>query len=104
MNCLIWVLLLLCCGNNGSCSDSDCGGRRRDDDCGCGRGRERERNSCGRSNNTGGSCGNDNSSDNNGCDCRSDFRPEPRFEQRPFLFNQNMNCGCENTQNNSCDR
>lgn len=108
MNCLILVLLLLCCGNNDNCSDSnsgrermnnDCGRERRNDDCGC----SRERNNSGRSNNAGGSCGNDNS-DDDGCDCRSDFRPEPRFEQRPFMFNQNVGCGREESQNNSCDR
>lgn len=98
MNCLIWVLLLLCCGNNGSCMDHGCndrnGGRnenrnaRGNNDCGCGnesfRGRgERQ--------------------DDNDCGCRTEFRAEPRFEQRPFVFNQNAGCGCEEPQG-GCDR
>lgn len=99
MNCLVWVLLLLCCGNNGSCSDSRCGRDRRQDDRRCGN----ERNDCGCGNNTNSGRGND-SSDNGGCDCRPEFRPEPRFEQRPFMFNQNPGCGCEESQNNCCDR
>ncbi len=105
MNCLIWVLLLLCCGNNGGCSDSSCNRdcRKDDRDCDCGCGRGRERNDCGCGNNVNSGCGND-SSDNDGCNCRPEFRPEPRFEQRPFMFNQNAGFGCEEHQNNCCDR
>ncbi len=102
MNCLIWVLLLLYCGNNagGDCRDNNCGcarrgdrcgSPRRSDDCGC----MTDRNSC---------ASDRDNSDNNGCDCRSDFRPEPRFEQRPFKFNQNPGCGCEESANSNCDR
>lgn len=98
MNCLVWVLLLLlCCGNNGSSSDSNCGRDRRQDD----RRGGNDRNDCGCGNNANSRGGND-SSDNGGCDCRPEFRPEPRFEQRPFMFNQNS--GCEEPQNNCCDR
>lgn len=88
MNCLIWVLLLLCCGNNGSCFDGGCGRERNEcrehgrgnDGCGCG------------SMNNG--CGNERHNDND-CGCRTEFRSEPRFEQRPFVFNQNAGCGCD---------
>lgn len=99
MNCLIWVLLLLCCGNNGSCFDSGCDGRREarnerrgcdmGNDCGCG--------------NTGSRGGNERQVESD-CGCRSEFRSEPRFEQRPFVFNQNAGCGCEEQQNNGCER
>ena len=96
MNCLIWVLLLLSCGNNGSCFDGGCGcsGRRSGNDnrehnrsndgCGCqgsGSGRSNER------------------QDDNDCGCRTEFRSESRFEQRPFVFNQNAGCGCDESQN-----
>ncbi|MDE7332625.1 MAG: hypothetical protein K2O16_10425 [Lachnospiraceae bacterium] len=105
MNCLILVLLLLCGQNNGCCMESDCdardNGRRNGDgcrnnscstmnlgggsNCGCERERERER------------------QDNNDCGCRSELRPEPRFEQRPFMFGQGNNCGCEEQPKNNCD-
>ena len=102
MNCLFLVLLLLCCGNNGAgFADGNCGGNsgcgrreqrrqdRRDSDCGCGR---RDGN--------GGRC---ERPEEDGCGCRNDFRPEPRFEQRPFMFNQNSDCGCDKPQNNDCN-
>ncbi len=112
MNCWILVLLLLCCGNNTGWSGGNCG-------CGsnCGNGcRDRsERRECG---NDGGGCGRDNNNygsdrcqynsgncgnerPDNDCDCRNDFRPEPRFESRPFTFNQSDMCGCEEPQNNN---
>lgn len=92
MNCLIWVLLLLCCENNGSCFNSGRGSRRDRND---GRGRDDRSDRSGNER-----------QDDNDCDCggRTDFRSEPRFEQRPFVFNQNAGCGCEEQQNNSCDR
>ena len=100
MNCLILVALLLCCGGNsgngcgnnnwlGGCFGGCNGNSRnggRNDGCGCGEGGgRRER------------------ADNDDCGCRSDFRQEPRFEQRPFLFNQGPDCGREEAQNNGCD-
>ena len=97
MNCLILVLLLLCCGNNegcgnnwggcfgnrptprsGGCSDSDrsnsgnCRERSNDDDCGC----------------------------------RKDSRPDSRFDQRPFMFGQNQDCDCgrdDSRDSRGCD-
>lgn len=98
MNCLILILLLLCGGNNGSCPDQGCGcnNRRSNDRCGCSHGGQ------GRS---GGDCGCDNDrQEDEGCGCRNDFRSEPRFEQRPFSFNANQVCGCEEPSNNNCDR
>lgn len=92
MNCLILVLLLLCCGNNGNCCDNDFEGRRGE--CSERRRCDNENDGCG--------CRNERS-DNNDCGCRNEFRPEPRFEQRPFMFNQGGGCGCEEQQNN-CDR
>ena len=99
MNCLIWVLLLLSCRNNGSCFDSGCGcGRERNecrergrgnDGCGCGRGND----GCGCGSMNDG-CGSERQNDND-CGCRTEFRSEPRFEQRPFVFNQNAGCGCD---------
>lgn len=104
MNCLFLVLLLLCCGNNGcALSDEGCGcGRsgggcrennrdrnRRDSDCGCGR-----------QNGNSGRC---ERPEEDSCGCRNDFRSEPRFEQRPFMFNQNSDCGCDKPQNNDCN-
>lgn len=99
MNCLILILLLLC-GNNGSCFDNGCGcnNSRANDRCGCGN------NGTGRS---GGDCdcGCDNDrQEDDGCGRRNDFRSEPRFEQRPFTFNANQVCGCEEPSNNNCDR
>ena len=96
MNCLILVALLLCCGNNSGCGSVCCGnggffggnsGCGREDDCGCGnnggRRERREREDCG---------------------CNSDFRSEqPCFEQRPFLFNQSSDCGCNEPKNKGCD-
>lgn len=97
MNCLIWVLLLLCCGNNtGCCNDHNdgCGGRNQrrsavtNHDCGCGNDGFRGRNE---------------HQEDHDCGCRTEFRSEPRFEQRPFTFNQNAGCGCEEQPSN-CDR
>ncbi len=94
MNCLIWVLLLLCCGNNGSCFDGGCGcGRERNE----GRERGRGNDGCGCGSMNSG-CGNERQNDrqnDNDCGCRTEFRSEPRFEQRPFVFNQNAGCGCD---------
>ena len=54
---------------------------------------------------SGGDCGCDNDrQEDEGCGCRNDFRSEPRFEQRPFSFNANQVCGCEEPSNNNCDR
>ena len=92
MNCLILVAILLCCGNNcaGNCGNNGscgcglpfgglCGGRRDSEDRrGCG-GREED------------------------CGCNSDFRSESRFEQRPFLFNQSSDCGCDEPKSKGCD-
>lgn len=92
MNCLIWVLLLLCCGNNG-CGSDDVGrsvnrnerrGSGTNDECECGNMNDRGRNE---------------RRDDNDCGCRTEFRSEPRFEQRPFVFSQNTGCGCEEQQN-----
>ncbi len=100
MNCLILVLLLLCGQNNGNWFDNGC-----NNGCGCRNDRcDRE----GRGERDGGrsggcGCGNDRK-DEDDCGCRNDFRSEPRFEQRPFMFNQNPGCGCEEQQNNNCDR
>ncbi len=107
MNCLFLVLLLLCCGNNGNCpADGNCGGgrddgcrehhhhrhdcERRDSDCGCGGRRDGNNGRCERP-------------QEDTCGCRNDFRQEPRFEQRPFMFNQNSDCGCDKPQNNDCN-
>lgn len=100
MNCLIWVLLLLSCGNNGSCFDGGCGcgGRRsRNDNRNDNRERNRSNDSCGC---MGSGSGRSNErQDDNDCGCRTEFRSEPRFEQRPFVFNQNAGCGCDESQN-----
>ncbi len=109
MNCLILVAILLCCGGNcaGNCGNKGgcgcgwpfggpCGGRRdsedrrgcggREEDCGCGNnGGRRER------------------PEREDCGCNSDFRSESRFEQRPFLFNQSSDCGCDEPKNKGCD-
>lgn len=100
MNCLILVALLMCCGNNGSCGNNWPGGCF--DGCGCGRregGCERREDGCGE----GKSGGRRERPDKDDCGCRPDFRPEPRYEQRPFLFNQNSDCGCDEPRNNGCD-
>ena len=90
MNCLICVLLLLCCGNNGSCFDGGCGCGRERNEC-RERGRGNDGCGCGSVNN---GCGNERHNEND-CGCRTEFRSEPRFEQRPFVFNQNAGCGCD---------
>ena len=109
MNCWILVLLLLCCGNNGSCLGGrcDCDNGRKDGDCGC----NRRNDDCGRNNRRDNDCGCDRRNDNRNNNRRDDdcgweacCRPEPRFEARPFMFNQNSGCGCEDSSNNSCDR
>lgn len=104
MNCLILLVLLFCCGNNNgrNCGcesnkerESDCGcgnrnSRERENDCGCGNNREREGDR---------GCGN---SRNDDCGCRSDVRPEPRLEPRPFIsFSGQGTCGCESNQSDN---
>ncbi len=99
MNCLILVALLMCCSNNSNCNNGSCGGSRPG---GCGRegdgGRNRRDDGCGDGKN---GCRRERP-DQDDCGCRPDFRPEPRFEQRPFLFNQNADCGCDEPRNNGC--
>ena len=102
MNCLFLVLLLLCCGNNGTgFADGNCGGNSG---WGCGEQRRQGRGGgdwgWGRREGPGGRC---ERPEEDGCGCRNDFRPEPRFEQRPFMFNQNSDCGCDKPQNNDCN-
>lgn len=63
MNCLIWILLLCCCGSNGGNGNGGC-----NNNCGCS-------NNCGCNNNGGCSnnCGCNNNCDcNNGCGCNRD--------------------------------
>ena len=111
MNCLILVLLLLCCGNKEGCFSSDCDGgcsRDRNERCECGSrngncGRDNEGCGCGNRGGGSGNCGNVRP-DNDDCGCRNDFRPEPRFESRSFSFNQSDMCGCEEPQNNNDGR
>ncbi len=107
MNCLILVLLLLCCGNDGGCQDSGfmCGnGRMSDRRCGgSDRDRGRDRNmDCGcqdrdRSSNDG--CDRDRDRDNEDCGCRT----ESRFDTRPFISypGSGSTCGCEESRSTS---
>ncbi|RKI92735.1 hypothetical protein D7V94_05245 [Parablautia intestinalis] len=111
MNCLILVLLLLCCGNKGGCFSSNCDdgcSRDRNERCECSSrngncGRDNEGCGCGNRGGGSGNCGNVRP-DNDDCGCRNDFRPEPRFESRSFSFNQSDMCGCEEPQNNNDGR
>lgn len=111
MNCLILVALLLCCGGNGCGSSNWLGGCFGSNSCGNGCGNSCN-NGCGSS--RGNDCGNRNDGcgrseggrrerNDDDCGCRSDFRQDSRFEQRPFLFNQSSDCGCEESQNKGCD-
>lgn len=81
MNCLILVLLLLCCGN----------GRGAQNDSGCQNGRPAERGYFGGS----------------GRGCGNDPGPEPRLEPRTFISYPGpggSNNGCEEPRNNNgCD-
>ncbi len=104
MNCLILVLLLLCGQNNGCCMDNDCDARDNGrQGCGC------RNNTCGTVNVGGGNnCGCERErererQDNNDCGCRPELRPEPRFEQRPFMFGQGSGCGCDEQPRSNCD-
>lgn len=115
MNCLILLVLLFCCGNNG-CGNDNCSGRNR-----CGNDRRSERrgdrdedchhhhhhndSNDRRNDNDDSGCGCINPRDsirNDDCGCRADVRPEPRLEPRPFISFQggSSTCGCEGSQDN----
>lgn len=109
MNCLFLVLLLLCCGNDGSNGCGCFGGLNcgngcgrdhdRDRDRGRDRNRDRDRNDgcgCDRDRDRNDGCDRDRDRDrNDGCGC--DNRPEPR----PFIPYPGPSCGCEEPKMNS---
>lgn len=80
MNCLILVLLLLCCGNGGNCqNESNCRNNGSND-----RGRR--------------------DMGDRDCGCRNDSRQESRLEPRSFISYPGSNCGCDEPRNNNgCD-
>lgn len=100
MNCLILVLLLLCCGNGGNCqNDSTCRNKSSND---CGR-RDMNDRDCGRRDMSDRDCGRRDMGDRD-CGCRNDSRPESRLEPRSFISYPGSNCGCEEPRNNNgCD-
>jgi len=85
MNCLLWILLLSCCGNSFG-SGCGCGNSRRSDN------NRRSDNSC-RSDNDRGRSGRQDS------DCKSCSSPTPQPQpcctERPFNRFQDGDCGCK---------
>lgn len=100
-NCLILLLLLFCCGNQG-CSDDfrsggrPCGERNNDGPCGrgsgndCGCGRDSDR-GCGNGRDSRNDCGNSRDSRND-CGCGSGRDLERGFTTFP---SPGGTCGCE---------
>lgn len=93
MNCLILVLLLLCC--QGGCGNSGFGcSTNRDDGC-------PDRNPCRRDSDRGRDGDRDRDRERaSDCGCRNESRVEPR----PFIPYPGSTCGCEESRNNNgCD-
>lgn len=112
MNCLLLLVLLFCCGNNGCenncfgmnrCGNDRRNDRRNDRDEECHHHHHNDNNDCRNDNdNNGCSCLNPRDSiRNDDCGCRADVRPEPRLEPRPFIsFQGGSTCGCEGSKDN----